>query len=48
MKHIKKSSFKRLSDLMYTINNLPCKECKKIIKVSNTVYHVLIVSDLLK
>ena len=48
MKQIKKSNFKRLEDLIYTLNNIPCKECKKIIKVSDMVYHSLIISGYLK
>jgi hypothetical protein len=48
MKQIRKSNFKRLSDLIYTLNHIPCKECKKTIKVSDTVYHGLVISGYLK
>jgi hypothetical protein len=45
MKYIKKTSFKHLSDLIYTLNHIPCEEKKKTIKVSDLVYHILLSSD---
>lgn len=48
MKYIKKTSFKRLSNLIYVLNHLPCIECKKTLKVSDTVYHGILISELLK
>jgi hypothetical protein len=48
MKYIKKTSFKHLSDLIYTINHIPCEEKPKTIKVSDLVYHILLLSGKLK
>jgi hypothetical protein len=48
MKYIKKTRFKHLSDLIYTINNIPCEEKPKTIKVSDLVYHILLSSEKLK
>jgi hypothetical protein len=48
MRYIKKSSFKNLNDLIFTINYIPCEEKKKTIKVSELVYHILLTSEKLK
>ena len=48
MKYIKKSDFKRVYDYLYVINNLLCINCNKIIKVDNTTYNIIILSDYLK
>lgn len=48
MKRINKNNFKKFSDLLYVLNHIPCKECKKVIFVSEIVYHGLSISGLLK
>jgi hypothetical protein len=48
MKYVKKTSFKRLSDLSYVLNNLPCIEKKKTIKMYDSVYHSLLISGYFK
>ena len=48
LKYIKKSDFKRVYDYLYVINNLLCINCNKIIKVDNTTYNIIILSDYLK
>jgi hypothetical protein len=48
VKYIKKTSFRYLSDLIYTINNIPCEEKAKTIKVSDLVYNILLLSEKLK
>ena len=48
MRYIKKTQFKSLNDLIYTLNHIPCKENKKTVRVSDSVYHLLLISGKIK
>lgn len=48
MKHIKKTSFKKFSDLSYVINHMRVKETEKMIIVDNLTYNMIVLSEYLK
>jgi len=48
MKYVKKRNFKDLYALQYVLNNLPCIEKNKTVKMDHSTYHLLSISGYFK